>query len=55
MKRRLNRAVLDRLEALEEAARQMEKKPAASFGMLEHLKDLRKRFGIVLPHNGREP
>lgn len=55
MNRRANRAVLDRLEALEKAARQIEKKPANSIGMLDHLRDLRNRFGIVLPHNGREP
>ena len=48
------RQILERLERLEKAVRHRQQAAAAQEDMAEKLAELRRRFGIVIPHNGRE-
>lgn len=47
------RRILERLAALETAVRHRQQAAAAQEDMAEKLAELRRRFGIVLPDNGR--
>jgi hypothetical protein len=48
------RRILERLERLETAVRHRQQAAADQEDMAEKLAELRRRFGIVLPDNGRE-
>ena len=48
------RQILERLERLEKAVRHRQQAAAAQEDMAEKLAELRRRFGLVIPHNGRE-
>jgi len=48
------RAIFERLEVLERAAAKVAAQKGEHVRVEENLNDLRRRFNIIIPHNGRD-